>query len=540
MKIKAAYLLRDDRMQITYRDISERAFLERLPGSVKARNKPQYTATPTPYACWLLMKNGYVPDTAVMYLASDWSMGLKGQDFPAEMKTKTDPWSHQNSAYRFAYHKPATGLFLDMGTGKTKITIDLLCNWYHQNVIERPSIIVCPKAVVPHWPEQFETHGGLDVEVIPLNGSSKKNAATVAKHYRPQKQMVFTINYEATWREEIAKELMERKWGAIVCDESHKIKSHNGKGSKFLAKLGQRADKRLALTGTPCPNNPGDVFGQFRFLDAGLLGTSWTRFKGDFAMMHPHIENAVKEWVNQEELQEIVSRISFRVEADDVLDLPDSQNVFVPVILKPKTRKLYEQLKTDLCSIWNSNEITLDNVLVKLLRLQQITAGFCPDDDGNLHDIGTEKNEAIAEWLSDVSPVEPVVLFHTFREERKRLEATCIKQGRRYLEVSGDRHDKETFVSHGKPGDVLSIQIAAGGTGLDGLQHRVRVAGYTTAGVNRGDYDQSLRRILRPGQTRKVRNFHFHARDTVDESIFQSFIKKRSVADYVMEQVARG
>src|SRR5690606_10686830 len=116
--------------------------------------------------------------------------------------------------------------------------------------------------------------------------------------------------------------LLGRRWGAVILDESHRIKAHDGRASKFCYQLGKRSDRRVCLTSTPMPHSPLDLYAQFRFLEPAIFGTSFTRFRSRYAKCNEMFKNQVEEWINQDELREKYSPFTFRVESADVLDLP--------------------------------------------------------------------------------------------------------------------------------------------------------------------------------------------------------------------------
>jgi SNF2 family DNA or RNA helicase len=96
---------------------------------------------------------------------------------------------------------------------------------------------------------------------------------------------VAVINYDAVWREPFGSWAERQAWDLVVADESHKLKRPGGKGSLYFKRLRGRARHRLALTGTPMPHSPLDVYAQFRFLDASVFGPSFNAFKQKYAVM---------------------------------------------------------------------------------------------------------------------------------------------------------------------------------------------------------------------------------------------------------------
>ncbi len=539
---------RGQRLRVKMRSIDDVQLLHSLPDSRRIPPGSEFSATPTPYGCYRLLTRGYDLSDELVKLAGQWNYLSRVDDWMPKYVTKSTPRAHQVRAFNFSFGKPASMLAMDMGTGKTMTSIALIEAWHAAGYLDWPSFVVCPKIVVPHWPAEWAKHGGLSPQVVPLEGSGKEKAATVTEMYRvwesakrrgDNRLLVFVDNHESVWRSAMAKVLLSRQWGCIDLDESHRAKSGTSKVSKFLYQWGLLAQRKLALTGTPMPNNPGCLFGQFRFLDAAIYGTGWNKFIDRYAKRNPRIPQAVEEWVNQDEFSDLANLLMFRVEARDVLDLPPEQDVVINVEIEPKLRKAYNELAKEMCTEWGDREVTVDNVLVKMLRLQQLTAGIMVDDNDQSFVVSTAKVDALSQLLGDLPDSEPMVVFTVFRPEREQIKRMVDGRGRRYLEVSGDKKEQVEFIHEGKPGDVLCVQLASGGTGLDGLQHRSRYAVYSSIGNDRGLYQQSRARIARDGQGRPMTFYHLQVRASVDQYLAEGFQRKGEIVDYVMGRVAK-
>jgi hypothetical protein len=264
--------------------------------------------------------------------------------------------------------------------------------------------------MVETWPETFKSHGAMN-EAYPLVGSLKDRAAELwrlAKNDR-ETPRVFVTNYAAVWQGKLGATVADIEWDLIVLDESQHIKSPGGKVSNFLYRIGQRAGYRIIMTGTPLHHSPLDVFAQYRFLDTAVFGTSFARFKAQYAVeVNAGKFLRVVGFKNETELADKMHAIAFRV-SDDVLDLPESPPANDRLIdLEPATRKVYDQFERDLVLEVGTGAVTASNVLVRFLRLQQITSGYLPliDDDtgeASTHPVGNEKYAALLELFDRLS-----------------------------------------------------------------------------------------------------------------------------------------
>ena len=467
-------------------------------------------------------------------------------------QVRTAPWRHQRIAYWRAMEHQGYGLFLDMGTGKTKVVYDLIINRGHRQVL-----VLAPRACVEKdhtWANNAKVHAPDYVRVYetPGNKTVAQKVELAEKAVKDAKAagvpIVVVTNYETAREPAFAKWSLFAGWDLVVTDEAAKIKSATGKTSRYCWRLAQQTPYRLALTGTPMPHSPLDAFGIYRFINDQVFGTSYTAFKNRYAVAHPKFKGKILKWIHQEELTAKVYSQAYRVMADDVLDLPEYHHVTRTCSLGNVAAKHYGDLWDDLVTNVGNLEITADNVLVKLLRVQQITSGFLPLGDGAVHQVDTAKAELLAEVLGELqpravaddateTPGEPVVVFCRFVHDLDVVKATAQAQGNRYAEVSGRDAKGDTLTLDDwkdARADVIGVQIQAGGFGID--LTRARYAVYYSVGYSLGDYEQSLKRVHRPGQERPTTFVHLTARGTVDEEVYAALQNKRDVVGAILDR----
>jgi SNF2 family DNA or RNA helicase len=422
-----------------------------------------------------------------------------------------DPWRHQSEAAAWAAARHAAMLALDMGCGKT-FTALLALGLARRGV------------------EPLLLHDGPNAK----RADRLRQALALASG----KTLVVVTNYDSVWRGELGKVIEATQWSAFVLDESHRIKAPGGKASRWLARVATKQEhaKRLCLTGTPMPHSPLDLYGQFRFLDPNVFGSSYTRMRARYAECDARFPSKVKKWRNQDELAAKLDAHSWRVTADEVLDLPEAIHDTISVPLSPATLKFYRQLEKEMVAEIAAGTVTVSNALTKLLRLQQATGGYARTDEQGcvLIDGTPTKRQVLEDRLDDLPATEPVVVFCRFRSDLDDVQAAARQLGREYAEVSGERKDLERW----QAGDatILGVQIASGGVGID--LSRAAYAFYYSLGFSLGDYEQSLARLRRPGQTRCVRYYHLVAPGTVDEQVYAALRERRSVIDAVLRNLS--
>jgi len=450
---------------------------------------------------------------------------------------KHDAWQHQAEAYHRHKGQPASMIALEMGCGKSKVFIDLVLNEGWENIL-----VLCPLSVRGVWRREFERHWPKDVQDLDVlvleKGTAKQKAAQLRAFAASMSTVrVVVVNYESAWQPALAEALLAFGFSCVGCDESQRIKAPNGKASKFCAKLGAKAPRRMALSGTPLPHSPLDAYGQYRFLDPSIFGSSYTRFRARYAITDRMFPSLVRKWINQDDFQEKFHSIAHVCKAADVLDLPEVIHDTRMVELSPRTKKIYRDLEKDFVAQVDAGIVTIGNALTKLIRLQQVTSGFvCGTNDFEeqfTEELDPDKEKLLAELLEDIT--RPAVVFCRFRHDLGVVERVAGLLGRQYGELSGRRRDLTPHSEMLPETQVMGVQIQAGGVGVD--LTRACYGIYYSLGYSLGEYLQSLARLHRPGQTQCVRFYHLVAKGTCDEAVYKALEKREEVVESVMRNL---
>lgn len=469
-------------------------------------------------------------------------------DAAVEMKEATDleeppisnhdkpQWIHQRRAYHFTLPLPASMLAMDMGTGKTRVVYDRI-----QNSEIRTVLIGCPKvAIADAWADQFAEWWRADdgTEILALEEGTQLERANRAYDYlcsdAPGRRII-VINYDIMWQPTFGDMALSGLWDLIVLDESHRIRSAGGKTSRYMFRLGEKAKYRMALSGTPFANGPRDIYGQYRFLDSGIFGTSIARFDDEFVERGGFRGYEIKGYRNQEELNRRFYSIAFYV-PDDVLDLPTQHDIFRKTKLEPSARKLYDELDKEFTVELKDKSVTADNVLVRDMRLAQITSGKVRVDNKNkkikeYREVSRAKRDLLEDVLADLDRKEPLIIFGRFHQDLDNIRDVCLRMGRSVGELSGRANDRAVW--KGGELDVLAVQIKSGS--LSASFTRAKYAIFYSLGFDLDDYRQARKRVHRPGQTRPVTFIHLLVRNTIDIHIMAAIRKKRNIIQYLME-----
>lgn len=222
------------------------------------------------------------------------------------MITKTNPYEHQLTAYNKAWNKEYFALFMEMGTGKTKVSIDLGGNYFNDMQIDAV-LVIAPNTVHRQWAnEEIPKHCPVPFTSFVWSASkasTKKYQAEKDKFYKSDKLKFLCVNVETFGRKlEInngtrkvrmcaknssyieVRDFLKKNRCLMIIDESTVIKNPDANRTKNILRLSDYSVRRLILTGTPVTNSPFDLWSQFSFLREGFFGCNWFIFKHRYAL----------------------------------------------------------------------------------------------------------------------------------------------------------------------------------------------------------------------------------------------------------------
>lgn len=446
-------------------------------------------------------------------------------------------WQNQEEAVQFALSHSACMLDMEMGTGKTRVAIDTA---FARKDVYR-ILVVCPKAVVKVWRENLHKFATDDKWQCwdSQKGSVKAKAEDLKKWLKtPASKQFIIVNYDCVWRKEMGDLILKTGLHMVVLDESHRAKAAGSKVSKYLAMLGKRVRYKMCLSGTPMANSPLDVYGQYRFLDNTIFGTNYYLFLQEYALMGGPDRRFIVGLKNQKELNRKFNTIAYTCKMSDIKDrikLPDAlPPTQYSVELPSRDMKTMKELNKEFIAECGSGHVVVNNVLVKLVRLQQITSGFCLTkesvfDEYSTQELNTTKQDALTEILENIGPKENIVVFCNFRHDLEAIRKSAESNGRKCFGLSGSENTLDEWKEH--DGAVIAVQIQAGAEGVD--MTKANHAIYFSLPHSLALYNQSKARLYRPGQTRPVSFVHLIAEKTIDESLYTSLMKKEDVIEAI-------
>lgn len=402
-------------------------------------------------------------------------------------------------------------------------------------------LIVAPLSILSVWEAEFAQFAAFNYALAVLTGDSAKKTDTL-RHMNGAALQVAVVNYESAWRME--QELAA--WGPdlIVCDEGHKIKTHNISASKAMHRLGAKAGYRLLLTGTLITNKAIDVFSPYKFLNPTIFGTSFYAFRSRyFDMVGYGNHTPVLKRSMEAELSARLHSIAYRAAKADCLDLPETTDVVRQVELEPAARKIYRSLVKESFAELASGEVTAPNVLTRLLRLSQLTGGFLgSDENAAVQQISSAKLSAMEDILeSAVAEGQKLVIIARFLPEIRAICKELDGRGLRYACITGEVQDRAAQVAQFQNDPDVPVfvgQIATAGLGLTLTAASTMV--FYSLDYSMSNYEQAKARIHRVGQRNPCTYIHLIAKGTVDEKVLTALRNKADLAKALVDDCRCG
>ena len=467
-------------------------------------------------------------------------------------KFKTKPFKHQFDAFMNSKDKEAYALFMEQGTGKSKVIIDNIAYLFRKGSIDT-AIIAAPKGVYRNWyASEFKTHMPEDVVQFskvciwsPIE--TKKNIEELTSFLKESEKLrFFIVNIEALSTDK-GKNYLHRllnTGNSFFCiDESTTIKHRTARRTKNVLKLGKMAKYRRVLTGTPVTQGPLDLWSQMNFLDEYILQNSFYAYRNAYCVIRrrrtsTHSFDEVVGYQRLEELQEILKPYSFRVTKDECLDLPPKIRLKREIELNRDQKRLYHTLrKRAILELESEKLVTAPLIITRILRLQQILCGFIKSDDGT-EEIIPGTNPRLEELLDVLEETQGgVIIWATFRRTIQMIyDALAKKYGASkvatyYGETESEM--RQEIVEKFQAGEIKYFigQPRTGGYGLT-LTNAKTVIYFNNT------YDMEVRlqsedRAHRIGQKDKVTYIDFVCPNTIDEKILETLSNKKKLADEI-------
>ena len=414
-------------------------------------------------------------------------------------------YPHQKEALGQTEGKNRVAYYLDMGLGKTFVGSEKA-----RELGNEMNLVICQKSKVGDWMNHFEEHYP---DFIRWDLTDKKTFDCFKLFAIHEFTHVAVINYELAWRR---KELLGLLNYTLILDESSLIQNPTAKQSKFVLKLGERAENVILLSGTPTSGKYENLWTQ-----AHLLGwdiprklyeehyVNWDKM--NFGGQLIRVPNKKEPYKNIERLKrKFREHGAIFMKTEECFNLPEQTFIEVNV----SSSKEYRKFKKDLILEIDGKTLLGDTSLTKLLYSRQLCGVY-----------SNEKLQAFRNILEATN--ERLIVFYNFKEEAQKLIHIANEYKRPWSIVSGDQKTLAAYEEHDD--SITFIQYQAGAMGLN-LQKANKIIYYTLP-LRSELFEQSKKRIHRIGQNKPCYYYIMMCEGTVEKGIYETLKLRKDFTD---------
>lgn len=443
------------------------------------------------------------------------------------------PHNYQQYAISFIESHPIAAVLLDMGMGKTAITLMAVEYLMYEQFEICKVLVVCPLRVTRTWKdeiEKWEQLSGTRYSIVTGTAAQRKKALAADAD-------IYIINREnVPWL--IEKSGCPFMFDMVVIDELSSFKNHQTARHKALMRVRPKVKRIVGLTGTPASQGLMDLFAEFKLLD---MGQRLGRFIGQYRLNYfkpdkvngPIVYSYKLLPGAEEQIYDKISDITISMKAVDHLDMPELISTEYPVYLDEKEMEKYESLKKDLILSTTEHEVTAANAASLVNKLSQIANGAVYTDDTEVVTFHDRKLDAL-EDIIEAANGKPLLVAYWFKHDYTRIIQRLEKLGVGYMKIDSDESITKW---NNREIPVALIHPASAGHGLN-LQKGGNTMVWFGLTWSLELYQQCVCRLYRQGQTEDtVTIIHLIAQGTVDEKIMKALSMKDTTQAALIDAV---
>ena len=431
---------------------------------------------------------------------------------------------HQKRILSMMEERSSLGIFAEAGTGKTMIAL----TWIHDRLLDgtiNDALVVCPASLVSSWElaiDRMSEFGYSDFEI-----GIVRDAISISSY-----QMIWKSVMKGERRTHALREWVDKEWGVIVVDESHRLGDPSSVQTKLMLKLAHHTQYRYIMTGTPDSTRYVKLYGQIKFLDPDIWN-SYREFDARYVWARDIFRNPIR--YDVESLEALKRQYGTVARLRECFDMPLSTDIDVPVELRSK--KIYDDMISYNLADYG---ITAQVAGIGSMKALQICSGFYKDDNGTAHKVDCGKMDALMTIIEGSD--DKAVVFCTYTESIVNICACLSKKKVSYLRFDGTVKEPVWQQFQKDDTKVIVVQYQRGSEGLD-LFAACRMVFYepTTQAVL---LEQSKARIMRKGQERPCRYYFLYTPHTIEERIMKKVrtgvdVSRKELDDWALEERKR-
>lgn len=441
---------------------------------------------------------------------------------------KYNPHSYQEYAIKFIESHPISALFLDMGLGKTSITLTAVNELLFDSFEVRKVLVIAPLRVARNtWCDEIKKWDHLNnIKYSIVVGTEKERISALNG-----KADIYIINREnIDWL--VNKSGYKFDFDMVVIDELSSFKNHQSKRFKSLMKIRPKVKRIVGLTGTPSSNGLMDLFAEFKVLDLGeRLGYFIGQYRNTYFKpdkTNGAIVYSYKPLPNAEDsIYEKISDITVSMKASEYLKMPELVISNYQVEMSEDEKKQYDEMKKNLICEIKDGEITVSNAGSLSNKLSQFANGAVYDDEQNIVEIHSRKLDALEDIIESMNGKPLLVAYwykHDLQRIKKKFDVKEIKTGKDITDWNKGKIP------------VALIHPASAGHGLN-LQQGGSTIVWFGLTWSLELYQQTNGRLYRQGQKNTVVIQHIVTKGSIDEQILKALERKNKTQEDLIEAV---
>lgn len=440
---------------------------------------------------------------------------------------KYKPHNYQQFATDFILNQSICCLMLDMGLGKTVITLTALWQLALDSFDVSKVLVIAPKRVAEDtWSKELAKWEHL----IGLTSSLVLGSAAERKVALQKKAFLYIIN-----RENVAWLVKNHYWDfdMVVIDELSSFKSNKAERFKAMKKVRPMVTRIVGLTGTPAPNTLLDLWPQMYLMDMGQrLGRFIGGFRDRFFLPDKRNREIIYSYKPREGAEDaiyaLISDICISMKAADYLDMPERIDNRIEVSMSPKERKLYDDFQKDMVLSIGDEELDAVNAAVLSNKLLQMANGAVYGEDKKVIPIHDRKLDAL-EDLVEAANGKPLLVAYWYKHDLQRIKARF--KNARCIDTAKDIDDWNAGQI-----PLALIHPASAGHGLN-LQDGGCTIVWFGLTWSLELYQQLNARLWRQGQKHTVIIHHIVTKGTHDEDVMWALENKDTRQSALIEAV---
>ena len=447
---------------------------------------------------------------------------------------KYEPHNYQTYATDYIETHPIAAVLLDMGLGKTAITLTALNDLLFDSFEAHRILVIAPLRVARDtWPAEADKWDHLQNLICSIAvGTEAERKAALMKSAD-----IYIINREnVQWL--IEDSGLPFGFDTVVVDELSSFKNHQTKRFRALMKVRPRVRRIVGLTGTPSSNGLMDLWAEFRLLDMGeRLGRFIGHYRNDYFVPDKRNGQVIFSYKPlpgaEQRIYDRISDITISMKSTDHLKMPELVSSEYAVHLSEDERKRYDELKSGLVLQLPGGEITAANAASLSGKLCQMANGAIYTDTGETITIHDRKLDALEDIIEAASG-KPLLIAYWFKHDLSRITERLQK-----LRIPFSKLDTADSIRRWNSGDlpVALIHPASAGHGLN-LQSGGSCIVWFGLTWSLELYQQTNARLWRQGQSSEtVVVQHIVAKGTIDERILKALSEKDSTQNALIEAV---